>query len=185
MRFGVFGTSGYSDGFIGQSYRLRSDNNFSTTSGLNDDFSDIVGRVSIQPSTPVKLQYRFRLDKNDFSPRRNELSANVGPQALKLNLNYSFFDEGSGSGEFSDREEITYGFASQITPAWSIDASTRRDLQASSTLNHNIGLTYECDCFTMKLTFTRTFTQDRDVRPSDTIFIRLIFKNLGEIQSGN
>jgi len=185
LRFGVFGSSGYSDGFIGQSYRFRRDNDFSATSGLNDHFSDIVGRVSVQPSTPVKLRYRFRLDKDDLSPRRNELSTVVGPKAIRLNLNYSFFDEGSGSGEFTDREEITYGFTSQITPAWSIDASTRRDLQASSTLNHNIGLTYECDCFTMKLTFTRTFTQDRDVRPSDTIFIRLIFKNLGETQSGN
>jgi LPS-assembly protein len=185
LRFGVFGSSGYSDGFIGQSYRFRRDNDFSATSGFNDHFSDIVGRVSVQPSTPVKLQYRFRLDKDDLSPRRNELSTVVGPKAIRLNLNYSFFDEGSGSGEFTDREEITYGFTSQITPAWSIDASTRRDLQASSTLNHNIGLTYECDCFTMKLTFTRTFTQDRDVRPSDTIFVRLIFKNLGEIQSGN
>ena len=185
LRFGVFGATGYSDGFIGQSYRLRRDNNFSTTSGLNDHFSDIVGRVSIQPSSSVKLQYRFRLDKDDFSPRRNELSAYVGPGALNFNLNYSFFDEGSGSGEFTDREEITYGFSSRITPAWSINASTRRDLQASSTLNHNVGLTYECDCFTMKLTFTRTFTQNRDVRPSDTIFVRMIFKNLGEIQSGN
>ncbi len=185
MRFGVFGASGYSDGFIGQSYRLRRDSNFSSSSGLNDHFSDIVGRVSVQPSTPIKLQYRFRLDKDDFSPRRNELSANVGPSALRLNVSYSFFDEGSGSGEFTDREEITYGFNSKITPAWSVNASTRRDLQASSTLNHNIGLTYECDCFTMKLSFTRTFTQDRDVRPSDTIFVRLIFKNLGEIQSGN
>ena len=137
--------------------------------------------MSVQPSSPVKLQYRFRIDKDDFTARRNELSANVGPPALQLNLNYSFFDEGSGSGEFTDREETTFGFSSRITPAWSISASTRRDLQSSSTLNHNIGLTYECDCFTMKLTFARTFTQDRDVRPSDTIFVRLIFKNLGEI----
>ena len=183
LRFGIFGASGYSDGFIGQSYRPRRDNNFSSTSGLNDHFSDIVGRISVQPSSPVKLQYRFRIDKDDFTARRNELSANVGPPALALNLNYSFFDEGSGSGEFTDREETTYGFSSQITPAWSINASTRRDLQASSTLNHNIELTYKCDCFTMKLSFDRSFTQDRDVRPSDTIFVSLIFKNLGEIQS--
>jgi LPS-assembly protein len=107
----------------------------------------------------------------------------MGPPTLALNLKYSFFDEGSGSGEFTDREETTYGFSSQITPAWSINASTRRDLQASSARNHKIGLTYKCDCFTMKLSFNRSFTQDRDVRPSDTIFLSLIFKNLGEIQS--
>ncbi len=186
LRLGIFGQKGYSDGFIGQSYRLRRNSDFSANSGLNDYFSDIVGRISIQPSTPVKLQYRFRLDKDDFSARRNEVSLRAGPQALTLSANYTFFDEGSGSGEFADREELTYGFSSQITKSWSINASTRRDMQLSSTLNHNIGLTYECDdCFTMKVSFTRTFTQDRDVRPSDAIFIRLIFKNLGEVETSN
>ena len=39
----------------------------------------------------LDLQYRFRLDKDDFSARRNELAVNAGPSILKFNLNYSFF----------------------------------------------------------------------------------------------
>jgi len=184
LRLGNISSNGYSDGFIGQSYRVRPNNDFAANSGLNDHFSDIVGSLSVRPSSNVKLQYRFRIDKDNFSPRRNELSANAGPSVLNFNLNYSFFDEGSGSGEFADREELTYGFSSQFSKAWSLQASTRRDLQLSNTLTQSVGLMYECDCFTMRLNLTRTFTQDRDVKPSDTIFLQLVFKNLGEIHTG-
>jgi len=181
LRLGNISVNGYSDGFIGQSYRIRDNSEFTANSGLDDHFSDIVGRLSVRPSPDLDLQYRFRLDKDDFSARRNELVANAGPPILKFNLNYSFFDEGSGSGEFSDREEVSYGFSSQFSKSWSLSASTRRDLQLSNTIEQGVGLKFECDCFTMKLNFIRTFTQDRDVKPSDTIFLQLIFKNLGEI----
>ena len=181
LRLGNISVNGYSDGFIGQSYRVRSNNDFADNSGLNDHFSDIVGKLSIRPSPDLQLQYRFRIDKDDFSARRNEFSANAGPPILKFNLNYSFFDEGSGSGEFTDREEVSYGFSSQLSKYWSLNASTRRDLQLSNTLSQGLGLSYACDCFTMNLSLIRTFTHDRDVKPSDTLFLQLIFKNLGGI----
>jgi LPS-assembly protein len=181
LRLGYINPNGYSDGFIGQSYRLRDNNDFAANTGLKDHFSDIVGRLSIRPSPYLDLQYRFRLDKDDFSARRNELAVNAGPSILKFNLNYSFFDEGSGSGEFADREEVTYGFSSQFSKSWSLNASTRRDLHLSNTLTQGVGLSYVCDCFTMNLSLIRTFTHDRDVKPSDTLFLQLIFKNLGGV----
>lgn len=184
LNLGVYGAKGYSSAFVGQSYRFRRDRNFAAGSGLEDNFSDIVGRVRIAPSTPVKLEYRFRLDKNDLSSRRNEVDLKFGPRALNLDVNYSFFDQGTGSGEFADREELTILLNSRITPAWSLTASTRRDMIKSESLRHALTLTYECDCYKTTIELSRNFTQDRDVRPTDTIFIRFIFKNLGEFQTG-
>lgn len=181
LQMGWFGQSGTSSAFIGQSYRVRRDNTFSNDSGLEDNFSDVVGRVAIQPNFPVRVQYRFRLDKDDLSPRRNEVTAGAGPKAFNVNLNYSFFGQGTGSGEFGDREELTMGFRSQVTNDWALSASTQRDLELNESLRHNVRLEYVCDCFGFSIDFTRTFTQDRDVRPTETIFVRLNFKNLGEV----
>jgi LPS-assembly protein len=181
LQMGWFGQAATTSAFVGQSYRVRRDSTFSTDSGLEDHFSDIVGRVAIKPNFPLNIQYRFRLDKGDFSPRRNEVTASLGPKAFKLNVNYSFFGQGTGSGEFTDREEIITGFRSQITNEWAFSASTQRDLELDESLRHNFRLEYVCDCFKMSLDFTRTFTQDRDVRPTETIFLRLSFKNLGEV----
>ncbi len=183
LKMAVYGTTGYSSAFIGQSYRLRKDDTFDERSGLADHFSDVVGRVNIQPATPINIQYRFRLNKDDFSPSRNELSASVGPPAFNVKVNYGFFDESSGSGEFSNREEIDLGFTSRVTPEWKIGASTLRDLETSESLRHQFFIEYVCDCFTARADFRRTFTQDRDVQPSDSIFIRLIFKTLGSVQT--
>ena len=181
LKLGSINPNISSDGFVGQSYSVGRNSDFAENSGLNDHFSDIVGRLSLRPSDEIKIQYRFRLDKDNFSARRSEFSTHAGPEILNFNLNYSFFDEGSGSGEFTDREEITYGLSSRLSKAWSINASTTRDLKLSNTLNQRFGINYHCDCFTMNLSFERTFTEDRDVKPSDTVFLKLIFKNLGSL----
>jgi LPS-assembly protein len=181
LQMGWFGRAGSSTAFIGQSVRARRDSTFGNDTGLEDNFSDVVGRVTIKPDFPINAQYRFRLDKDDLSPRRNEVFASIGPKAFNVNASYSFFDQGTGSGEFTDREELTTGFRSQITDEWAVSASTRRDLVLNESLRHNFSVEYVCDCFKMSIDFTRTFTQDRDVRPTETVFIRLSFKNLGEV----
>ena len=181
IQFGTFGRKGYSSAFIGQSYRIRRDRIFSANSGLAGNFSDIVGRVSLQPNYPSKIEYRFRLNKQNFEPRRSELNTEFGPNAFKINANYVFFGEGTGAGEFTNREEFSTGFSSQITRDWLVKASMRRDLQRGEPLNYGIGVEYKCDCLKINLDFNRTFTQDRDLKPTDTVFIRFTFKNLGEI----
>jgi LPS-assembly protein len=180
LHLGGFGLAGHSSAFLGQSYRVRRDNSFSENSGLAGNFSDIVGRVVLAPNYPINVQYRFRLNKQNFVPRRNEVHATLGPKAFNVNVNYSFFGEGTGSGEFGNREEITTGFESQLTNDWLLRGSTRRDLESDSTLNYKLGIEYHCDCLTVALDFTRTFTTDRDLKPTDSFFVRFTFKNLGE-----
>ena len=184
LQFGAFGNFGHSSAFLGQSYRLRRDRTFPENSGISEHFSDIVGRVIINPNFPFNAQYRFRLDRENFTPRRNELQASIGPKAFNVNVNYSFFGEGTGAGEFNNREEITTGFSSQLFEDWILRGSTRRDLERDETLNYGLGLEYRCDCLHVALDFTRTFTTDRDLKPSDTLFLRLTFKNLGEFGGG-
>lgn len=183
LQMGAYSRQGHSSAFIGQSYRLRRDRQFAANSGLSGKFSDIVGRVNIDPDFPVSVQHRFRLNKQNFVPRRNEVKALIGPAAFKVNVDYSFFGEGTGSDEFGNREEISTGFNSQISSDWSVHGSTRRDLQSNSTLNYRFGVEYRCDCLTVAVDFSRTFTSDRDLKPSDSIFVRFTFKNLGEFGS--
>lgn len=184
MRFGVYGAAGgASSVFVGQSYRPRVDDTFAEGTGLADHFSDIVGSVQIKPRSFVDIDYRFRLDKDDLTPRRNEVQFSLGPPALRITGNYLFVDQGTTDEEFGTRSEISGMISSQITPDWRFAMFTRRDLEEDSTLSHGFQLTYLCDCFTAHLSFVRTFTQDRDVRPSDTLLLRLVFKNLGEVET--
>ncbi len=174
--------SGSLSAFIGQSYRFRRDDTFAEGTGLDENFSHVIGRVQISPGSLLDVLYRFRVDNEDWSPKRNEVTAKFGPPALNVSTTYLFIDQQGPTDEFTDRQEVTATLNSKITRRWSFAASTRRDLEPSGgSLNHRIGLDYEDECFAFGASFTRTFTQDRDVQPSDTFFFQVRFKYLGGV----
>ena len=193
LNTGVFGLGGGSTSFfIGQSFRLDESDDFGTDSGLDEHFSDIVGRVSVRPIKYIDALYRLRLDKDDFSARRNEVRATFGVPLLKLDINYlsidqqNLIDSQDPQDDFRDREEITIGFTSEITNRWKMGASTQRDLTSGGgSLQHGMFLSYQDDCFEFRTDYSRTFTRDRDVAPTDTILFRIVLKTLGEVQTSS
>jgi LPS-assembly protein len=185
LRWGVHGAKGGSTSFfIGQRYRIRKDDSFPDGSGLEDHFSDLVARVRVQPGRNLRLAYKTRIDKNDLSPRRTELNLTAGAPALNLQTNYVFFDRQEGS-EFGGREELSGQVAARLDRLWRTAFSTRYDLEGDGDLR-SVGLnfTYECECFIFDISLQRQFYQDRDLKPSDSIFFRLTFKTLGEVRTG-
>ncbi|MGB0630205.1 MAG: LPS-assembly protein LptD [Alphaproteobacteria bacterium] len=193
LNSGIFGLKGgFSSFFIGQSYRLDESDDFGPDSGLDEHFSDIVGRIRVRPTRYVDALYRFRLDKEDFAARRNEVAALIGVPLLRLDVGYlsidqqNLIDSQEPQDDFRDREEITLGVRSKITDRWTLGASTRRDLTSGGgTLRHAAFFSYEDDCFAFRADYTRTFTRDRDVAPSDTILFRIVLKTLGEVQTSS
>lgn len=166
--------------FIGESYRLKKDDTFAQGSGLEDNLSDIVGRVEIKPTHEISLLYRFRLDEENLRPRRNELDLRIGPPALNLSANYLFLDS---ANEFVDREELNWRLSSRLTQHWSAFGGQRIDLEADETRDARIGLTYRDECFMFQVIAQRTFFSDREIKPEDSIFFNVVFKHLGGLTS--
>ncbi|MFQ5972219.1 MAG: LPS-assembly protein LptD [Alphaproteobacteria bacterium] len=181
LRTGIYGVAGGSvSGQVGQSYQI-SDDDFPDGSESSGNFSDVVGRIDIRPNRFLNLLYKTRLDKDNFSVRRAEVDMSVGAPALRLNLEYVFFDEDE---EFADRQEVFAQLDSRLTDRWSVAVNTRRDLEADDTISYGASLTYVCDCLIMTAQYRRNFTQNRDIDPTQEFFVRIIFKTLGQIQGG-
>ncbi|MEX2455054.1 MAG: LPS-assembly protein LptD, partial [Rhodospirillaceae bacterium] len=191
LHSGIFGLrGGFSSFFVGQSYRFLEPDEFGAGTGLEDRFSDFVGRVRINPTRYLSALYRFRLDKDDLSPVRNELQASIGVPAFQIDLNYlsvkqqQIVDTLNPNDDFDDREEMTIGLSSQVTRRWQFGVSTQQDLsEDGGSLRHGAFLFYKDDCFEFRADYQRTFTQDRDIRPSDTIYFRFVLRTLGEFQT--
>jgi len=183
LRGGVYGDGGGSSTFfVGQSYQFRKNNTFDFGSGLNDHLSDFVGRLTISPNKFLDLLYKTRIDVSNLRAKRTEVSAIYGPRLLRGDINYIFFDQ---TAEFPEREEIRAGLSSDITDQWSARVDTRRDLSDNGgTLSWGASLRYICDCLDFSINYRRTFTRDRDVPPEQSIFVRVIFKTLGEFGTG-
>ena len=170
---------GWASAFVGQSYRLETDDVFEEGSGVEDNLSDIVGRVEIRPTYELDLRYRFRFDKDDLSPRRSELDLRVGPPALNLNLGYTFIDSGAPADEFGAREEINWTLRSRLSRYWSAFGGMRVDLEENETRQVRIGLTYADECILIQTVARREFFSDREIEPEDSFFVNVVFKYLG------
>lgn len=169
--------------FLGQSYRPRLDDSFGQASGLEDHFSDIVGRVQITPRRYLDLIYRTQFSPDNFSPQRNQVTANIGAPALQLSANYLFIDTQEGS-EFSGREEISGSLSSQYNENWSAAISARHDISEDDLRSFGLDVKYENECVIFTTRFSRTFFQDRDIEPTDSVTFTLVLKTLGEVRSG-
>jgi LPS-assembly protein len=184
LKWSAFGDKGGGTSvFFGQSYRVRSDDTFGEGSGLEDNFSDIVGRLRVSPGDNLDLSYRTRIDKDDLSPRRSEVSVAGGPPALRLSTNYVFFDRQEDS-DFGGREEISGSINAKLNRNWKSNFSSVYDLEGGGELRRvSLGFTYDCECFVFSATLRRDFFEDRDLKPSDSILFRLTFKTLGDVQT--
>ncbi len=169
-----------SSAFVGQSYRMFEDENFRSGSGLEDKLSDIVGRIDLKPSQYIDLQYRFRFDKDSFTRRRSEVTAQVGPPALNLSLNYLDLNLTNDQGEFAGREELTVRLRSKLSEYWSVFLGHQRNLETDDSLRTEIGIGYQDECFLIDVIAQRNFFEDSEIDPEDSIFLRLGFKHLGQ-----
>lgn len=183
LRWGVYGLSGGETTFlIGQSARLREDDTFAEGSGLEDHVSDVVLRARISPNDFFDLTYRTRLDKEDFKPRRNEVSLNTGPDALRLNTGYVFFARDQDDEFSTSREEFRSTVTGQINRYWRSGGSFVYNVEADETQSMGFDLIYEDECLVFTTSLSRSFFVDRDIEPTDSIFFRVNFKTLGELQ---
>ena len=169
-----------SSAFVGQSYRLKEDENFRPGSGLEDNLSDFVGRLTLNPSDYIDLSYRFRLDKEDLDRQRSELDVLLGPPALNLQLNYLDTGVVQSGDDVAGREELTVAVRSKLSEYWSAFVAHRRNLLTDDSLSTEAGVSYQDECFLIDVIAQRSFFSDREIEPEDSIFLRIGLKHLGQ-----
>ena len=85
---------------------------------MSDRLSDIVGRSELRYRDFVSIVARYRIDKDDFALRRNEVDATIGSRStyillgyLRLNRNIDPIYE-----DLADHEEVRVGGAGPVLP---------------------------------------------------------------------
>ncbi|KZB70376.1 MULTISPECIES: LPS-assembly protein LptD [Thalassospira] len=185
LEWGVYGPGGgYTSAMVGQSYRENANDTFAVGSGLEEHLSDYVGRLTVSPNRYLDLTYRYRLDNDDLSARRNQVILDAGSvDTLRINTSYVHFTDDAGSEEFDEREELYFQAERQFNQFWSGRAYGRYDIDQSDPLEYGVGFVYEDECFIFDGRIRRTFYQDQDLGESDEFLFRLVFKTLGEFAS--
>ena len=159
--------------FLGQTFRFGGTDLFPTGVGLDNDLSNIVGRFDLRLGEYVGLLYRFRFDHTELMARRDEVSAHLGPERFRISTNYLFIDDQGAPESFEERREINLKLSTRITDSVSLSGETQRDIAGGRFLWHRGEIGYRGDCYNIAFSFKRSLTRDRDIRPTDTFFIRI------------
>ena len=184
VKWAAYGQSGgHTSVSLGQIFRLEDEGTFSPASGLDGKRSDYVGRIEISPGPYLDFIHRFRIDKNDFNFNRNEVSLSTGPSWLRFNGGYIRLEKDANTLSPVTREEARLAGYYKMAEFWSLRAYGRRDLELGQAVDFGGGLFYQDECLYVGLTFKRSFTRDRDVKPTDRVGIQIKLLNLGGQES--
>lgn len=178
---------------IGQSFRLEAprDPIFPDGTGLSERVSDFVGRTEVRFRNLVNLTHRFRLDKDNFAVRRNEIDATIGSRRTYLEVGYLRLNRDIATVEdLRDREELRAAARIAIGRKWSVFGSGVFNLTDADEdpvflpdgfepIRTRLGVAYQDDCIEFGATWRRDFIDAGDARRGNAFQLFFALRNLG------
>ncbi len=70
--------------------------------------------------------------------------------------------------------------AIRLSETWTVFGDIRYDIANDDIIRDSIGLQYSDECFTLSVTYAETFIEDDDIKPDQTVLLRVGLKYLGE-----
>ena len=165
---------------FGQSYRLKEDKYMNDLMGEDKNFSDYVGRVSVDYKY-MSLAYRFRLAEDNLSFKKNEITLSGGGDPLRLGIDYVYLKNTTlGDTFYPSREEILVFGSSRLTKQWSVTGFYRYDLAADGgPIESGATLRYDNECTAILFDLSKEFTRDRDYKGGTSFMVKFVLKTLG------
>ena len=159
---------------FGQAWRQDNDPLFPLSGDPTSHFSDYVGMFGVNYQ-PVSISYRYRLDKDNFAPVRNEVDASVGWPSFGVGGNYL---DTRHDPVIADQNQLSVSPWVKIGKYWTLTVGADRDFLRNAFVSSNAALTYQNECITVQGTAGHNFTSDRDFSQGTTVKVQVFFKNL-------
>lgn len=173
---------GHTSAFIAQTYRISSDSSFMEAMDENDRISDYVGRIYATPAKYLDLNYRFRLDKDDYELKYSELGAKVGTDILNVYTSYIYMEPNQNSYyKAEERKEVYFRVSSKLTKNWSINVYDRIDLtdENRGQLENGGQIMYEDECLQLAFTAKKHYYDDPSFDDDYEFGVSFFLKTLG------
>lgn len=177
---------------VGQSFRLEDVKEvFPDGTGLSERVSDFVGRTEVRWRNFVQFTHRFRIDKDNFAIRRNEIDAAVGTRRNYVELGYLRLNRNIAEVEdLNDREEVRAAARVAFDRNWSAFGSGVFNLTSADEdpifepdgfepIRTRLGIAYEDDCIEFGFTWRRDFITAGDAARGNSFQLFFALRNLG------
>ena len=192
------------DIFGGESYDFSSNSGFPALSGLNNHFSDYVGRIDFSPVSWFSANYGFRLSEEDFSPQRQDAFVSTGvpifrPWAryIQAYQNVVTYDgqpiidndiivpeNAVTTNQVEQTRQITIGFSSTFAKYWVLSGNHVQSFDPDpGPRSDGLTLNYVDECLGFGVNINRDDTDRADLSSGTSVSFHLFLKNLGGIHT--
>ncbi|WP_417520063.1 LPS-assembly protein LptD [Minwuia sp.] len=169
---------GSSEFVIGQSYRFNETSAFGNNTGLESNLSDVVGRISISPTTNFSYTFRYRIDIDGFQLDRHEHNFRYTGEIFDVDLGYISLPQINNGIAAGNTDELTFEGSARIARHWQVLGGYRGNLNGGDAVRIEAGLRYLDECFDFQFGGVRDFTADRDAEATTSFFVRFRLKGL-------
>ena len=157
VRYSAFNQSGQMiEVFLGQTYDFSERADTDPNSGFHNGASDFVGRIEYDNSKWIDLATRFRLSREDLSPRHVETSAIIGTSRNFINIGHIWSQQFIDSHTQDDNiNELMAGIGIQLTDRWSLRFNALYNMTNSQFQRHGGGIFYTHPCYYLSVEYRR------------------------------
>ncbi|MCF8479398.1 MAG: LPS assembly protein LptD [Rhodospirillum sp.] len=167
---------------VGQTYRLQRDTSlFGQGSGMENNMSDIVGRLRYNYGSYFTASYGTQLDADTFEPTRHELTASTGTSLLSGSLTYLYAKQtATTTGDsIAERNQISGSLGTRFARYWSATGSHTYSINLNEPVSTSLTLNYEDECIRVQTLFTRDHTEKFGEEAGTSFLVNLSLKTLG------
>jgi len=151
-----------------------------SSTSLDQQFSDVVGKASYNINNRLSLNYNFSIDQSYKNFNYNEIGGEITINRAKFNLDYLQEKNHIGNQEF-----IRTGLDIKINNSSEVNFSTKRNLLSSSAEFYNLSYNYINDCLKAGIAYRREFYTDRDIEPANNLMFTISIIPFATINSPN
>lgn len=174
---------GRTSALLAQSYEFSKNESFANADGQSGSFTDYVGRIYASPNEYLDFNYRFKLDKDDYSVTYSELASSFGPKILRMYVSYIYFQANETSSiQGEERKELYTSLQAMLTKNWSVSLYNRQNLARNSgSLEMGAFLSYEDECTKVIFNIEKDNSNDPNYEGDFTFGATFFLKTLGGI----
>ena len=153
--------------------------NLPSKTKLNEERTDIVGKLSFSPNKVINFDYSFSYDNNLKYSNYDSISANINYGIISSSFNFL------SSGDVIGNDEIISNSSTiKLDKEKSLKFNIAKDLNKDFTEYYDLIYEYETDCLKASIEYNKKFYEDGNLKPEKSLFLTLKFIPFAEFRQG-
>ena len=159
---------------IANNLRLKENYDLPKNSQIGQKTSSIFNEITYSPNKYIKIDYNSSIKNNLTEMNYENITTEFRINNIVTSFDYLNQNESSNVSYFSNIKKLN------LDKSNSLLFSTRKNKIINLTEYYNLAYQYENDCLTASLEYNKEYYNDRDLKPNESIGVRLTiipFKN--------